>query len=165
MTNPLHSLRCILCSILGTMSMAVLFRDLPNEVCRWLTGHTVAALLTWYLFSTRAKSTSLTTAVNWIFNAVIGKVSPIMLATNTIGTYIFFGSWCIAASVFCYGFLPETKVGCPEYVYAHYICSHHDLYREKRWRKSIVYFSFNKWLFKHISNWDYRWMPSRSLYF
>ncbi|KAK4512912.1 uncharacterized protein ATC70_003622 [Mucor velutinosus] len=71
--------------------------------CPWLYCSEI------YPMSTRAKSTSLTTAVNWIFNAAIGKVSPIMLATNTIGTYIFFGSWCIAASVFCYGFLPETK--------------------------------------------------------
>ncbi|KAF1800492.1 general substrate transporter [Mucor lusitanicus] len=71
--------------------------------CPWLYCSEI------YPMSTRAKSTSLTTAVNWIFNAVIGKVSPIMLATNTIGTYIFFGSWCIAASVFCFGFLPETK--------------------------------------------------------
>ncbi|KAG1077028.1 hypothetical protein G6F42_025121 [Rhizopus arrhizus] len=71
--------------------------------CPWLYCSEI------YPMSTRAKSTSLTTAVNWIFNAVIGKVSPIMLATNTIGTYIFFGSWCIAASIFCYAFLPETK--------------------------------------------------------
>ncbi|KAI9486054.1 MAG: general substrate transporter [Benjaminiella poitrasii] len=62
-----------------------------------------------YSMNTRAKSTSLTTAVNWIMNAIIGKVSPIMLATSTFGTYMFFGSWCIVASIFCYLFVPETK--------------------------------------------------------
>lgn len=62
-----------------------------------------------YPMRTRAKSTSLTTAVNWILNALIGKLSPIMLATSTIGTYVFFGSCCIIASLFCYFFLPETE--------------------------------------------------------
>lgn len=73
-------------------------------------AHTLCIINLTVFNSTRAKSISLTTAVNWTFNAIIGKVSPIMLATNTIGTYIFFGSWCIAASIFCYVFVPETKV-------------------------------------------------------
>lgn len=75
----------------------------------------------------RAKSTALTTAVNWAFNAIVGKFSPIMLGTlqsihqyilllnqvlaaTPLGTYIFFGCWCIVMSAFCYFFLPETKV-------------------------------------------------------
>jgi hypothetical protein len=58
----------------------------------------------------RAKSTSITTALNWTLNAVIGKLSPIMLATSTFGTYVFFGSWCLLAAIFCYLFVLETKV-------------------------------------------------------
>jgi hypothetical protein len=59
----------------------------------------------------RAKSTSITTALNWTLNAVIGKLSPIMLATSTFGTYVFFGSWCLLAAIFCHLFVLETKVG------------------------------------------------------
>ncbi|KAI8150383.1 permease of the major facilitator superfamily [Fennellomyces sp. T-0311] len=57
----------------------------------------------------RAKSTSVTTAVNWIFNAIVGKFSPLLLASSTLGTYIFFGSWCIVMAIFCLVTLPETK--------------------------------------------------------
>lgn len=39
----------------------------------------------------RAKSTALTTAVNWAFNAIVGKFSPIMLGTlQWIHQYILY---------------------------------------------------------------------------
>ncbi|ORY89542.1 general substrate transporter [Syncephalastrum racemosum] len=62
-----------------------------------------------YPTRSRAKSTSITTAVNWVFNAVVGKFSPILLASSTVGAYVFFGGWCFVMSAFCFFFLPETK--------------------------------------------------------
>ncbi|CEP11315.1 hypothetical protein [Parasitella parasitica] len=88
--------------IMFMYSYAVFFA-LSWGPCPWLYCSEI------YSMGSRAKSTSLTTAANWIFNAIIGKVSPIMLATNVIWTFVFFGSWCIAASMFCYIFVPETK--------------------------------------------------------
>ncbi|KAI8641173.1 general substrate transporter [Parasitella parasitica] len=94
-------------AILGIMFMYsyAVFFALSWGPCPWLYCSEI------YPMSARAKSTSLTTAVNWIFNAIIGKVSPIMLASSVVWTYVFFGSWCIASSIFCYIFVPETKVG------------------------------------------------------
>ncbi|KAG2235416.1 hypothetical protein INT48_005766 [Thamnidium elegans] len=88
---------------LGIVSMYTFFA-LSWGPCPWIYCSEI------YPMSTRAKSTSITTATNWAFNALIGKVSPLLLATSTMGTYVFFGSWCILASIFCYFFVPETKV-------------------------------------------------------
>ncbi|KAI9496255.1 general substrate transporter [Zychaea mexicana] len=57
----------------------------------------------------RAKSTAVTTAVNWAFNAIVGKFSPLLLASSTLGTFIFYGIWCIVMAIFCLAFIPETK--------------------------------------------------------
>ncbi|KAI7866813.1 general substrate transporter [Spinellus fusiger] len=59
--------------------------------------------------SIRAKSASLTTAINWSLNAVIGKISPLLLAYSTVGTYILFGTCCILMSLTCHFILLETK--------------------------------------------------------
>lgn len=45
----------------------------------------------------------------WLFNFVIAKLTPIMLAEITYGTYLLFGSSCammLFYAVFC---VPETK--------------------------------------------------------
>lgn len=45
----------------------------------------------------------------WLFNFVIAKLTPIMLSDITYGTFLLFGSCCIAMvfyTVFC---VPETK--------------------------------------------------------
>lgn len=52
---------------------------------------------------------SLTTAFNWAMNATIAKVTPIMIANITYGTYFFFGSMAVIMGVFAYVFLPETR--------------------------------------------------------
>ncbi|KAJ8660550.1 hypothetical protein O0I10_003596 [Lichtheimia ornata] len=62
-----------------------------------------------YPMALRAKSTSITTAINWVFNAVVGKFSPLLLAQSTIGTYIFFGLFCLVSAVFSFFYVPETK--------------------------------------------------------
>ncbi|KAL0081426.1 general substrate transporter [Phycomyces blakesleeanus] len=62
-----------------------------------------------YPMRMRAKSASITTAINWSLNAVIGKISPLMLAKTTVGTYSFFGGCCILMSLACHFIIPETK--------------------------------------------------------
>lgn len=57
----------------------------------------------------RAVCLSLTTAVNWAMNATIGKVTPIMLANITYGTYFVFGTFAIIMGLFVFFFLPETR--------------------------------------------------------
>ncbi|EIE75315.1 hypothetical protein G6F46_003111 [Rhizopus delemar] len=57
----------------------------------------------------RAMSLSLTTAFNWAMNATIAKVTPIMLAEITYGTYFFFGAMAVIMGSFAYIFLPETR--------------------------------------------------------
>lgn len=57
----------------------------------------------------RALALSLTTAFNWAMNATIAKVTPIMIANITYGTYFFFGSCAILMGVFVYFLLPETR--------------------------------------------------------
>lgn len=45
----------------------------------------------------------------WLFNFIIAKLTPIMLAQITYGTYLLFGACCVlmlAYAVFC---VPETK--------------------------------------------------------
>lgn len=45
----------------------------------------------------------------WLFNFVIAKLTPIMLADITYGTFLLFGSCCIAMCMFAIFFIPETK--------------------------------------------------------
>ncbi|KAI8637011.1 general substrate transporter [Parasitella parasitica] len=57
----------------------------------------------------RAMALSLTTAFNWAMNATIAKVTPIMIAKITYGTYFFFGSMAVVMGLFAFVFLPETR--------------------------------------------------------
>ncbi|CAG8532396.1 4293_t:CDS:10 [Cetraspora pellucida] len=57
----------------------------------------------------RGKALSLTTASNWLFNFVIGQVSPILLDSITWGTYIIFGVFGLTMAVSVFIFFPETK--------------------------------------------------------
>ncbi|KAI8977926.1 general substrate transporter [Pilobolus umbonatus] len=62
-----------------------------------------------YPLSIRAKGTSITTAANWLMNFVISLICPVMLASITWGTYIFFGCCCFLMAVTVFLFFPETK--------------------------------------------------------
>jgi hypothetical protein len=42
-------------------------------------------------------------------NAVIAKVTPIMIQKISYGTYFFFGTMAIVMGIFAYLFVPETK--------------------------------------------------------
>lgn len=61
-------------------------------------------------FSTakRSKGVGLAVAMVWIANFIIGVVVPQMVISLGWGTYLFFGCFCIAASIFSFFFVPET---------------------------------------------------------
>jgi MFS transporter, SP family, sugar:H+ symporter len=45
----------------------------------------------------------------WLFNFVIAKLTPIMLDHITYGTFLLFGSCCIAMGLYAVVCVPETK--------------------------------------------------------
>ncbi|KAL6710505.1 hypothetical protein ACN47E_008553 [Coniothyrium glycines] len=45
----------------------------------------------------------------WLFNFVIAKITPLMLADITYGTFLLFGSLCIVMGVWTVFCVPETK--------------------------------------------------------
>ena len=45
----------------------------------------------------------------WLFNFVIAKITPLMLADITYGTFLLFGSCCIIMGIYAIFFVPETK--------------------------------------------------------
>jgi len=45
----------------------------------------------------------------WLFNFVIAKITPIMLADITYGTFLLFGSLCLVMGVWTVFCVPETK--------------------------------------------------------
>ncbi|ORY17215.1 general substrate transporter [Clohesyomyces aquaticus] len=45
----------------------------------------------------------------WLFNFVIAKLTPIMLADITYGTFLLFGSCCLLMGVYAIFCVPETK--------------------------------------------------------
>lgn len=44
----------------------------------------------------------------WLFNFVIAKLTPIMLADITYGTFLLFGACCLLMVVYTIFFVPET---------------------------------------------------------
>ncbi|KAJ9645765.1 hypothetical protein H2201_003652 [Coniosporium apollinis] len=45
----------------------------------------------------------------WLFNFIIAKLTPIMLAKITYGTFLLFGSFCILMCIYAICCVPETK--------------------------------------------------------
>ena len=45
----------------------------------------------------------------WLFNFVIAKITPLMLAHITYGTFLLFGTMCIIMCVWTVLCVPETK--------------------------------------------------------
>ncbi|KAI8067555.1 general substrate transporter [Gongronella butleri] len=62
-----------------------------------------------YSNDVRSVCLSITTAFNWAMNAIIAKVTPLMMANITFGTYFFFGSMAVVMGVFVFFFVPETR--------------------------------------------------------
>ncbi|CEP12248.1 hypothetical protein [Parasitella parasitica] len=71
--------------------------------------------LTWIVCSEifpnriRAICISITTSMNWAMNAIIGKITPLMIADISYGTFFFYGACCLTMGLIVYIFLPETK--------------------------------------------------------
>lgn len=57
----------------------------------------------------RSKAISITTSATWMFNFIIGLVTPRMLNTLKFGTYIFFAAFSVLAFFYTLFFIPETK--------------------------------------------------------
>ncbi|GLA20991.1 hypothetical protein AnigIFM62618_009965 [Aspergillus niger] len=56
----------------------------------------------------RAKGVGAATGMIWLANFSIGVVVPEMLLKLGLGTYLFRGLFCVAATVFSFLFVPET---------------------------------------------------------
>jgi hypothetical protein len=57
----------------------------------------------------RARGTAAATLMNWIQNAIIGKVAPLMLVAIGSYTYAFFAALCAAMTIFSAFCVPETQ--------------------------------------------------------
>ena len=60
----------------------------------------------------RGLNVSMAAATQWLFNFVVARAVPNMLATvgkHGYGTYMIFGSFCAAMFVFVWFVIPETK--------------------------------------------------------
>lgn len=57
----------------------------------------------------RSKGASLSTATNWLFNFIVGEVSPILLETIKWRLYLIFSIFCFCSAAFAYYFYPETS--------------------------------------------------------
>nr|OQO21802.1 hypothetical protein B0A51_10713 [Rachicladosporium sp. CCFEE 5018] len=56
----------------------------------------------------RAKGTAFSTSCNWLFNAIIGLVTPPLVERTGYGAYVFFAVICLLSLVWTYLFVPET---------------------------------------------------------
>ncbi|KAF6794976.1 High-affinity glucose transporter 11 [Colletotrichum sojae] len=56
----------------------------------------------------RSKGAALSTATNWISNFLVGVVTPPMIESLGFGMYVFYGYWCLVASIWAYFMVPET---------------------------------------------------------
>ncbi|KAJ3334558.1 hypothetical protein HDU91_002669, partial [Kappamyces sp. JEL0680] len=56
----------------------------------------------------RAKATGVATMSNWLNNAVISYLAPLISAALQRNLYIVFGSTCVAMGLFTHLFVPET---------------------------------------------------------
>ena len=45
----------------------------------------------------------------WLFNFVIAKLTPILLADTAYGTFFLFGALCVAMAVYAVCCVPETR--------------------------------------------------------
>ncbi|KAL2867426.1 sugar porter family MFS transporter [Aspergillus lucknowensis] len=57
----------------------------------------------------RAKGVALSTCGSWLFNFIIGLITPPLIQDTGYGAYVFFAVFCILAFVWAYFCVPETK--------------------------------------------------------
>lgn len=51
---------------------------------------------------------SLSTCSNWLFNFIIGLITPPLVESTGYGAYVFFAVFCLLSLVWVYWFVPET---------------------------------------------------------
>ncbi|ODN84530.1 hypothetical protein L202_00461 [Cryptococcus amylolentus CBS 6039] len=59
--------------------------------------------------SRRAKGVAITTCTCWLFNFIIGLITPPMLQNIGYGTFIFFGTFALLSGIWAWFFCPETN--------------------------------------------------------
>ncbi|WWC87437.1 uncharacterized protein L201_002326 [Kwoniella dendrophila CBS 6074] len=59
--------------------------------------------------SRRAKGVAITTCCNWLFNFIIGLITPPMIQNIKYGTFLFFAAFSLLSSIWTWFFCPETK--------------------------------------------------------
>ena len=57
----------------------------------------------------RAKGASLAAATNWVFNYVVGQLTPVLQATISWRLYLMHAGFCLASFALVYFFYPETQ--------------------------------------------------------
>ncbi|CAE6440618.1 unnamed protein product [Rhizoctonia solani] len=67
---------------------------------------------------------------NWLFNFVISKITPTLLATIGFGTFLLFGSFSIVMILWTIFFLPETKGISLEHI--------HEVFEEPLVKRSLA---------------------------
>jgi len=90
----------------GAVAMAFIF-VLVYGVSYSPLGWTLPAEV--YTSASRSKGVALATATVWLCNFTVGVATPPMLDDIGFGTYIFFGAFCYAGSVWAFFLVPETK--------------------------------------------------------
>ncbi|KAI8888646.1 general substrate transporter [Backusella circina FSU 941] len=96
--SPAAGYVCIVLIYLFAVSMEFAWNPVPWIYCSEIFPNRI-----------RAICISMTTAMNWASNAIIGKVSPIMIESITYGTFFFYAGLAVVMFVVVLLFVPETQ--------------------------------------------------------
>ncbi|GLA07838.1 hypothetical protein AnigIFM60653_009077 [Aspergillus niger] len=100
-------------AIYGGIAMAIPHLVMVGTM-NWFSSDVSYGPLAWVLTAEvipspkRAKGVGAATGMIWLANFSIGVVVPEMLLKLGLGTYLFRGLFCVAATVFSFLFVPET---------------------------------------------------------
>ncbi|KAF8606475.1 general substrate transporter [Ceratobasidium sp. AG-I] len=78
----------------------------------------------------RSLAMALGLMTNWLFNFVIAKITPTLLASIGFGTFLLFGSFSIVMVIWTIFFLPETKGISLEHI--------HEIFEEPLIKRSLA---------------------------
>lgn len=74
----------------------------PSQRCR------VSKILSTPAQFLQLTPSSLSTCSNWLFNFIIGLITPPLVESTGFGAYVFFAVFCLLSLVWVYWFVPET---------------------------------------------------------
>eukprot|EP01113_Clastostelium_recurvatum_P047766 TRINITY_DN8576_c0_g1_i2.p1 TRINITY_DN8576_c0_g1~~TRINITY_DN8576_c0_g1_i2.p1 ORF type:complete len:552 (+),score=101.48 TRINITY_DN8576_c0_g1_i2:29-1657(+) len=97
-TSPSLAWGAVICIYLFTLSFASTWGPIA-----WVYQSEIFPL------RVRAKGQALGTMSNWVWNAIIAKISPLLLANIGYYTYVIFGGMGIIMCLFVLFFIPETR--------------------------------------------------------